>query len=74
MISPDFRATEIPNLQEAFKQYIVKNHGDSLFKDLENEVSRMAYVRKEIQSAMYHRSDPDQLRKYRDLFLENYKI
>jgi len=74
MISPDFRATEVPNLQEAFRLYIVKNHGDSLYKDLESEISRMAFVRKELQSAMYHRSDPDQLRKFRDLFLENFKI
>ena len=49
---------------------MIERIGDSLYKDLENEVSRMAYVRKEIQSAMYHRSDPDQLRKYKDLFLE----
>ena len=27
MISPEFRATEVPNLTEAFKTYIVKNHG-----------------------------------------------
>lgn len=27
MISPDFRATEVPNLLEAFKYYITKNHG-----------------------------------------------
>lgn len=27
MISPEFRATEVPNLTEAFKSYIIKNHG-----------------------------------------------
>lgn len=46
------------------------NTGDSLYKDLENEIGRCDYVRKEMQSAIYHRSDPDQLRKFKDLFLE----
>lgn len=27
MISPDFRATEVPNVLEAFKTFIVSNHG-----------------------------------------------
>jgi hypothetical protein len=44
--------------------------GDSLWKDLEAEFTRAATVRKELANAMYHRSDPDQLRKFKDLFLE----
>lgn len=30
MISPDFRATEVPNLLEAFKTFIINNHGKYL--------------------------------------------
>jgi len=41
-----------------------------MYKDLEVEVQRCDYVRKEIQSCNYHRSDAEQLRKYKDLFLE----
>lgn len=87
MISPDFRATEVPDLQGAIKTYISSNHGitqtaphgkllthsfigDALFKDLEPEFARCAHVRKEMAGAIYHRSDPDQLRKFRDLYLE----
>jgi hypothetical protein len=84
MISPDFRATDATNLQDAFKNYIIKNHGtptsinhlthfiigDSLYKDLEPEFSRVSFVRKEITTAMQYRSDPAQLRKIKDLFLE----
>lgn len=44
--------------------------GDSLYKDLELDFTRVANVRKEIASALYHRSDPDQLRKFKDIFLE----
>jgi hypothetical protein len=49
---------------------IIYISGDSLWKDLEPEFNRAATVRKELTNAMYHRSDPDQLRKFKDLFLE----
>lgn len=87
MISPDFRGTDLTNIGDAFKLYIVSNHGtlspfanissniasiigDGLYKDLEAEFTRIAYVRKEICNANYHRADPEQLRKFKDLFLE----
>ena len=44
--------------------------GDGLWKDLESEFSRVAFVRKEIVDSSYHRTDPEQLRKFKDLFLE----
>ncbi len=44
--------------------------GDSLWKDLEIEFSRVHVIRREITGVNAHRSDPDQLRKFRDLFLE----
>ena len=44
--------------------------GDSLWKDLEMEFTRINAIRKEVCGVMAHRSDPDQLRKFRDLFLE----
>lgn len=77
MISPDFRNTENPNLQEAYKTFIIQNHGntylfhacsslltnymigDSLWKDLEMEFSRVSGMRKEMTQVMLHRSDPD---------------
>jgi hypothetical protein len=49
---------------------IINCVGDSLYKDLEPDFVRCAHVRKEMVSAIYHRSDPDQLRKFKDLFLE----
>jgi len=30
MISADFRTNEVPNLQDAFKKFIVENHGSLL--------------------------------------------
>ena len=44
--------------------------GDGLWKDLEAEFTRVHIIRKEVASVNAHRSDPDQLRKFRDLFLE----
>lgn len=37
---------------------------------MENEFTRVAFVRKEICEAHNHRTDADQLRKFKDLFLE----
>ncbi len=79
MISPDFRATDVPPLLESFKTFIVNNHGtpsflivigDNLYKDLEADFQRVHQVRSELSNAIYHRSDPDQLRKFKGLFLE----
>lgn len=44
--------------------------GDGLYMDLEPEFTRCAFVRKEIVDALYHRTDAEQLRKFKDLFLE----
>jgi hypothetical protein len=81
MIAPDFRNTEVPNFLDAYKSFIVKNHGigsfysilfvgDGLWKDLEPEFNRVNNLRREICQVSVHRSDPEQLKKFRDLFLE----
>lgn len=31
MIAPDFRNTEVPNMLEAYKTYIIQNHGTASF-------------------------------------------
>jgi hypothetical protein len=73
MISPDFRNTEVPLLFDSYKLYITQNHGDSLWKDLEMEFQRVHALRKEVVQVVAHRSDPDQLRKFKESFLELYK-
>lgn len=44
--------------------------GDGLWRDLEGDFNRISAQRKELTMVMGHRSDPDQLRKFKDLFLE----
>lgn len=44
--------------------------GDSLYKDLETEFQKADGLRQEIANANYHRSDAEQLKKYKELFLE----
>lgn len=84
MISPDFRKTEIPAVIDAYKLYITQNHGkpthpvskltgDSMWKDLEMEFQRVFSARKEICSIGAYRSDPEQLKKFKAIFLEIYQ-
>ena len=44
--------------------------GDSLWKDLEPEFQKISSYRKEMTQVMANRTDADQLRKYKDIFLE----
>jgi hypothetical protein len=44
--------------------------GDGLWKDLEPEFNRVNVLRREICQVNVHRSDPEQLKKFRDMFLE----
>jgi hypothetical protein len=44
--------------------------GDGLYKDLENDIVHADKIRKEICAVNHHRSDPEQLKKFKDLFLE----
>ncbi len=73
MISPDFRNTEVIPLLDAYKIYTVSNHGDSLWKDLEQEFQRFFNSRKEIAQVAAYRSDPEQLKKFKGIFLEIYQ-
>jgi hypothetical protein len=41
-----------------------------MWKDMEHDFTRINYQRKEMCSVMAYRSDADQLRKYKDIFLE----
>ena len=47
--------------------------GDSLWKDLEAEFTRVFATRKEIVNVNSYRSDPEQLKKFKNLFLEVYQ-
>jgi hypothetical protein len=47
--------------------------GDSLWKDLEVEFGRVFAIRKEITQVGGYRSDPDQLKKFKGIFLELYQ-
>ena len=84
MISPDFRMTEVIPIIDTYKLFITANHGkykhslynilgDSLWKDLESDFNRVFTVRKELAGVAAYRSDPEQLKKFKDLFLENYQ-
>jgi hypothetical protein len=73
MISPDFRNTEIIPMLDAYKIYTVANHGDGLWKDLEIEFQRVFEKRKEIVQVAAYRSDPEQLKKFKGIFLEMYQ-
>lgn len=73
MISPDFRNTEVLPILDSYRAYIVGNHGDGLWKDLEAEFSRVFAIRKEATQVGAYRSDPDQLKKFKGIFLELYQ-
>ena len=73
MISPDFRNTEVaPNIDQ-YRLFIVSNHGDGLWKDLETEFNRVFAIRKEATQVAAYRSDPEQLKKFKGIFLELYQ-
>ncbi|CDW88356.1 programmed cell death 6-interacting protein [Stylonychia lemnae] len=74
MISPEFRTTEAIDQLSAYKQLIISNHGESLWQDLEPEFNRLENNRKEMVNAFQFRTDANQLRKYKELFLENYRV
>lgn len=44
--------------------------GDSLWKDLELEFNKVDHTRREMLNAFAFRTDSNQLRKYKELFLE----
>ena len=48
--------------------------GDTLWKDLEADFQKVFTVRKELAEVAAFRSDPEQLRKFKNLFLEVYQI
>jgi hypothetical protein len=84
MISPDFRQSEVVPIIDSYKAFIIANHGiiklsqlllgDTLWKDLEAEFTRVFTIRKEIVGVNAYRSDPEQLKKFKGIFLENYQI
>jgi hypothetical protein len=47
--------------------------GDTLWKDLEPEFQRVFTIRKELAGVAAYRSDPEQLKKFKGLFLENFQ-
>jgi hypothetical protein len=73
MISPDFRNTEVVPIIDQYRLYVVSNHGDGLWKDLEMEFNRVFAIRKEITSVGNFRSDPEQLKKFKGIYLELYQ-
>ena len=46
--------------------------GDTLWKDLELEFQRVFAIRKEACSVAAYRSDPEQLKKFKGIYLEIY--
>jgi len=73
MISPDFRNTEVAPIIDHYRLFIVSNHGDGLWKDLEMEFNRVFAIRKEATQVGAYRSDPEQLKKFKGIFLELYQ-
>jgi len=53
--------------------YQSSNIGDTLWKDLESDFQRVFNLRKEIAGVAPYRSDPEQLKKFKSLYLEVYQ-
>jgi hypothetical protein len=47
--------------------------GDGLWKDLEAEFNNVFVMRREITGIGAYRSDPEQLKKFKDLYLKIYQ-
>jgi programmed cell death 6-interacting protein len=72
MICPDFRTTEIAPIIDQYRIFISENHGDGLWKDLEMDFNRVFAIRKEATQVSAFRADPEQLKKYKSIYLELY--
>mmetsp|Transcript_47688 Transcript_47688/g.64676 ORF Transcript_47688/g.64676 Transcript_47688/m.64676 type:complete len:88 (+) Transcript_47688:40-303(+) len=73
MISPEFRGTEAPKLAEALKTYISKNYGDGMWNDLQHDIAGVELVRSQLNQAAAHKTDVNQLNKFKELYFTNFK-
>ena len=72
MIAPDFRRCAPINLKQKAQPFIEKNHGTDLFKQLENSFGEMDSVKADLCNAHMFKADPEQLKKYMNLFAKHY--
>lgn len=72
MISPDFRNTEVPNLLEAFKTYIVANHGMRIGV-LTVQVIHYIRIQNQISKDVHMSEKKWSVQTITDLILSNYE-
>jgi len=79
MIAPEFRTTENITLTIGCKNFIGYNYGkiaktnffegDAMWKDLEADVSGVEVLHNNLVGVNNHKTDANQLKKYKDMFL-----
>jgi len=57
MISPEFRNSEDPKLQDAVKKYITEHYGDGMYVDLQNDIMNVNNVRNRLHAAPAYKTD-----------------
>jgi len=72
MIAPDFRQYSPSDLAGATKTYIETQHGNDLWKALENSITELDASKKELSKAIMYKSEHEQLLKLKDLFAKDY--
>jgi len=73
MIAPEFRGIDNISLQQPCKTYVSFNYGDGLWDDLQSGMIQTEQSYNMLSAAPQHKTNPAQLEKYQDLFLQNYR-
>jgi hypothetical protein len=72
MIAPDFRQCAPINLREPAKRFIETNHGSELFASLSPALEEVEAIKRDLCGASQYKCDPEQLKKFTELFAKNY--
>ena len=82
MIAPEFRQSENMNMLPACANFVSYNYGksrlpqlltwvgDNLWKSLETDMNSVQQLHNNLIPAASHKSDSNQLAKYKDMFLQ----
>lgn len=73
MIAPEFRQCAPINLKDPAKKFIEANHGSELYTSLSPALAEVEAIKKELCGAPQYKCDPEQLKKFTDIFAKNYQ-
>lgn len=73
MIAPDFKGCIATEMKVVVKAFVEKNHGHDLWTTLEPHINEADTLRKQLNSAQQFGCDPEQLKKFLDIYARNYQ-